>query len=55
MFNYLPMYHVCALPLEGRRGHQITGTGIADGCKVPRGCWELNPGPLQRQPVLLEC
>ena len=24
-----------------------------DGCEASRGCWELNPGPLQEQKVLL--
>jgi hypothetical protein len=22
-------------------------------CELPYGCWELNPGPLQEQPMLL--
>jgi hypothetical protein len=26
---------------------------ITDGCEPPRGCWELNLGPLEEQPVLL--
>ncbi|EGW01477.1 E3 ubiquitin-protein ligase NEDD4 [Cricetulus griseus] len=26
---------------------------IIDGCEPPYGCWELNPGPLEEQPVLL--
>ena len=26
---------------------------ITDGCKPPYGCWDLNSGPLQKQPVLL--
>jgi hypothetical protein len=26
---------------------------IADGCEPPCGCWELNSGPLEEQPVLL--
>ena len=25
---------------------------LGDGCKAPRGCWELNSGPLEEQPVL---
>jgi hypothetical protein len=24
-----------------------------DGCEAPCGCWELNSGPLEEQPVLL--
>ena len=26
---------------------------ITDGCEPPYGCWELNLGPLEEQPVLL--
>jgi hypothetical protein len=26
---------------------------IADGCEPPCGCWELNSGSLEEQPVLL--
>jgi hypothetical protein len=26
---------------------------IIDGCEPPCGCWELNSGPLEEQPVLL--
>jgi hypothetical protein len=28
-------------------------TGITDDCKLPCGGWELNPSPLEEQPVLL--
>ena len=26
---------------------------FTDNCKLPCSCWELNPGPLELQPVLL--
>ena len=29
------------------------GTGVTDRCELPCGCWELNPGLLEEQPVLL--
>ena len=29
------------------------GTGSSDSCELPCGCWELNPGPLEEQSVLL--
>lgn len=29
------------------------GTRVIDGCEPLCGCCELNPGPLQKQPVLL--
>ena len=32
--------------LHPRRGHQIP-------CELPCGCWELNSGPLEEQPVHL--
>jgi hypothetical protein len=28
-------------------------TGVAESCELPYGCWELNPGSLGEQPVLL--
>ena len=28
-------------------------TGVTDSCELPYGCWELNSGPLEEQPVLL--
>ena len=28
-------------------------TGSSDSCELPYGCWELNPGPLEEQSVLL--
>ena len=29
------------------------GTGVTDSCELPCGCWELNPGALEEQPVIL--
>jgi hypothetical protein len=29
------------------------GTGVANGCELPCGCWESNPGLLEEHPVLL--
>ena len=36
-------------PEEGVR---VPETGVTDGYELPWECWELNPGPLQEQPVL---
>jgi hypothetical protein len=33
--------------------HTKRGTQISYSCQLPHGCWELNPGPLEEQPVLL--
>lgn len=31
----------------------ITGaTGVTNGYELPQGCWELNPCPLEEQPML---
>lgn len=29
------------------------GIGVMDGHELPHGCWELSPGPLQEQQVVL--
>lgn len=29
------------------------GTGVTDSYELMCGCWELNSGPLEEQPVLL--
>jgi hypothetical protein len=47
------LYDVPAMPSESQReGTGSSGT-ISDSCEAPRGCWKLNSGPLQEQPVLL--
>ena len=52
LFIYL--FHVCEYTVtvfrHTRRGHQIP---ITDGCESLCGCWELNSGPLEEQPVFL--
>jgi hypothetical protein len=35
---------------EGQKGE---ADPITDGCEPPCGCWELNSGTLEEQPVLL--
>jgi len=37
---YMSMYHV------------HPETGVMGVCELPRGCWDLNPGPLQEQMLL---
>jgi hypothetical protein len=37
------------MPAGQKRALDLT----TDGCELPCGCWELNPGPLEEQPVLL--
>ena len=33
--------------------HRILKTGITDRCELPCGCWELNLGHLEEQPMIL--
>ena len=34
-------------------GFGSPGIGVSDSCELPYRCWELNPGPLEEQPVPL--
>jgi hypothetical protein len=34
-------------------GVRFPSTGVTDSCESPCGCWELNPDPLEEQPLLL--
>ena len=34
-------------------GIRSPGSGVADSCEPPCGGWDLNPGPLEEQPVIL--
>jgi hypothetical protein len=48
----MSVYHVCLVPAEAR-SVRAQETGVIDSCELPCGCWELNPGPLKEQPVLV--
>ena len=45
VYNILPQ----CMPTRQRRAPDFS----TDGCEPPCGCWELNSGPLEEQPVLL--
>ena len=45
---YLTLFYV-----HWCEGVRSPGTGFSDSCELPCGCWELNPGPLEEQSVLL--
>lgn len=38
-----------------KEGNRLPGTRVTDGSKVPGGCWDSNPGPLEEQPSALNC
>jgi len=35
-------------------GAKTPGIEATDSCELSCGCWELNPGPPEKQPVLLK-
>ena len=49
--------HVCQhtmcvqSPKKPEEGAGTPGTGVMDGCKLPHGCWESDPGLLDHLPV----
>lgn len=49
-FTYMHIWvsHVCLVPDEGRRGHQIAWIEVTAGCELP-----MCAGPLERQQVFL--
>lgn len=47
---FISLYYMYTVPKETREGHWIPWTWSYTCCEPP---WELNPGPLQEQPMLL--
>jgi len=45
--NYLSL--LTCMPAGQKRAPDL----ITDGCEPPRGCWDLNSGPLEEQSMLL--
>jgi hypothetical protein len=43
------LVHYCSPQTHQKRASDP----IADSCEPPCGCWELNSGPLEEQPVLV--
>jgi hypothetical protein len=53
-FAHMHFYHMCTWSLwRSDEGIKSPGTGVTGACEHQYGCWELNPGLLQEQPVLL--
>jgi hypothetical protein len=44
---------LCAWYLGRAEGVDFPGTRVADSCGLSCGCWIVNLGPLEEQPVLL--
>ena len=47
------LYHMHAWCPGRPESYKSSRTGVPDSCELPCGCWELNLGPLEKQPVLL--
>lgn len=45
--------HWCSAYMYLCEGIRNPGTAVVDSCEPTYGCWELNPGVLEDQPVLL--
>jgi hypothetical protein len=49
--------HLCVMCLQHswRQEEVVRSSGkrVTDCCEPSCGCWELNPGPLEEQPVIL--
>ena len=43
----------CVLPAYQFEDARSSGTRVTDSCELSCGCWRLNLGPLEEQPVLL--
>ena len=61
-FYFLCMYvlpecicspYVYLVPMRSKEDIRSLGPGVTGGCEPLRGCWELDPDPLQEQPVSL--
>lgn len=52
--DILPALYLFTKGWPGAKGDQTEdavrslGTGVTKDCEPPCGCWELNPGPLER-------
>jgi hypothetical protein len=47
---FLNLFYTHACLCEGVR---CPGTEVTDSCELPCGCWELDPGPLEEQQLIL--
>jgi hypothetical protein len=52
-FFKIYLFYICEYTVDVFRHQERAMDPITDGCKPPYGCWELNSGPLEQQPVLL--
>lgn len=53
LFACMSVCCACLVPWEARKGVESPETGVADRCKMPCRCWELNPASLEEKPVVL--
>jgi hypothetical protein len=46
------LYMCVKFPQKPKEVDRLHWTGVTDCCELPRGCWDLNPGPVEEQQVL---
>ena len=50
----MSVLHICAWSLwRPEDSLRSSGTEVTGNCEMPCGCWDLNPGPLEEQPMFL--
>lgn len=48
------VYHrLFRVPMEAKRGHGCSGSGVTEGSVLSCGCWKSNPGSPEVKPELL--
>lgn len=52
MYVYVPHAYSAGVGVRLYEGNRSPATEVSEGCE-PCGFWELNPGPLKNQSVLL--
>jgi hypothetical protein len=53
LFRWKALFIICEYTVAVFRTRQKVSDLVTGGCEPPCGCWDLNSGPLEEQPVLL--
>lgn len=51
MWEFCPTIYLCTMYMQDPQSEQRAR--VTDGHELPYRCWELNPGLLEEQPVVL--
>ena len=56
MYGFFACLYDCTMFVQCSQRRVLGPLGLTGGtgdCESPRGCWEVNPGPLEERSVLL--